>query len=155
MTFQRLQRQSGGTCHWYNPWPLDPEAWGISISSASPNFTFHHWKNTSRKDFQTGFQPNWVRGAQQSANINAISGGWDKKGGVDNGCFGQSVNRYTQGYDCSTLSILPPLNVFVCSHSLAPKNCLFYTIWLYLHDNGVGQLGWCHNKLQLGWDAQF
>lgn len=122
----------------------------------SPNFTFRHWKKTSRKDFQTGFQPKCghvVRGAQQRANINAISGGWDKKGGVDNGCFGQSVNRYTRYY-CATPAIVPLLNVLVCSKSLGfttRKNCLFYMIWLHLHDNRVAS--WEDIAINSSWDV--
>lgn len=106
--FQRLWKQStSATAHITPRWPLDPVVWSFSISIASPNLTFHLWKKKHMKtEFPaTGSQPGRrPRGRRSSAqrrpNINAVSGSWDKTGGVDNGSSGHTH------YCRSTVSIL-------------------------------------------------
>lgn len=92
--------------------------------------TFHKYNHLTLKYEEFPFTP------QQSANINAISGGWDKKRGVDNGCFGQSVNRYTllalNSVHCATVQC-----VIVCSKTLFYTVIVFLINCLYLHINGI------------------
>lgn len=96
VTFQRLWKQHTSATANITPWPLDLVVWSFSISTVSPNLIFHLWKKHMKTEFPaTGLQPGpRPRGrqssAQRRANINAVSGGWDKTGGVDNGSCGHT-----------------------------------------------------------------
>lgn len=65
-----------------------------------------------------------------------------------------SLSTETQRYYCSTPAIVPLLNVLVCSKSLGfttRRSCLFYMIWLHLHDNGVAS--WEDIAINSSWDG--
>lgn len=82
-----------------------PQMFAIQVFHWQHWFRIISWK-TRHQEFQdTGLlQPAAVMPTAQKANINVISGGWEKGGAVCNDCLVQSVNRHIRRYYCSTES---------------------------------------------------